>query len=272
MHTTYLSPVTATHIAWALTGGFTKGNSKIKAELAEAQLNEIRQLAISERKTNEEEFEYVNGVYAAINAVRRSLEVAYKGRELNFKENEELRDSYLESVKDSVKFGSSARDFLKSLPAMVIGGAGGVTIAEYLNISGIELWAIGLGLAAIGYIINLKYVTHARKITQMHYIQQDYEHDLYFDQYITRVQAILLSLYTDVNRIHFSVFGEYYDSPLDSDKDSIFEHLLEGLKSPRCKYLIEHMRKGIVTPELWPLCETGSVQGKDECKYWENDS
>lgn len=64
---------------------------------------------------------------------------------------------------------------------MTIGAAGGVTVSQALNISGVSLWAIGLVLATVGYLVNLWFVSRARDKAQLLYVNQDYERGLYYD-------------------------------------------------------------------------------------------
>jgi len=259
-------------MVWAMTGAFSGDErSKQSTVLVEAALKDIKERVsghrVSDGKVRKEE-KYVVSTIATMEASRRSLDIVYKGRQLNFEENEKLRSAYLDSVKESLDFGKKAKDFIKSLPTMTIGAAGGVTVAQAFSISGIQLWAIGLGLAAFGYIVNLLFVRRARKQTQMLYVAQDYERDLYYDQYVTRVSIILTSLYLDLDRIHKNVFGQTY--PVDSAGVSqIIEELLRGVRPTLCSYVHKHMKAKKITPELWSMCESGVEDAVRNCPYWE---
>ncbi|MFQ5613870.1 MAG: hypothetical protein ACE5H9_17250 [Anaerolineae bacterium] len=266
--TSLLPPPSAVRMVWALTGAFSNDqHSNQSAILVEAALKDIKDRAEADEKENQ----YVISAIATMDASRRSLDTIYKGRQLNFEENGKLRSVYLDSVRDSFDFGSKAKDFLKSLPTMTIGTAGGMTIAQALGLSGSVLWAVGLILAAAGYLVNLWFVRRARRQTQLLYIAQDYERGLYYDQYVSRVAVILTSLYLDINRIHKNVFGTPY--PTDGVAASqIIEDMLHGVRPTYCQYVHKHMREKKVTPELWSLCETGSAGAVQKCPHWEGQS
>lgn len=262
--TVLLPPVTGVRLAWALTGAFSSDEqSKQAALLSDLALKDMGDRA----KSIPQEDQYVSSAIATINASRRSLEIVYKGRQLNFEENEKLRSAYLDSVKESLAFGEKAKDFLKSLPSMTIGAAGGVTVAQQLNLDGAELWAVGLFLAAAGYLVNLWFVRRAREKTQKLYITQDYERSLYYDQYLARVSLILTTLYMDLDRIHGNIFGDSYPiEPLDVK--TVVEDTIKGVRPTFCWLVHEHIRSGKVTPERWSYCENGSLEAVQKCPLW----
>ena len=265
LQTFLLPPVSAVRMVWARTGMFSDDeHSKISAVLTDAALKNIRERA----EADDKERKYVNSAIATMDATLRSLDIIHKGRELNFEENEKLRKAYLDSVKENLEFGKKAGDFLKSLPAMVIGGAGGITVAQYFKISDINLWAIGLALASIGYIVNLEVVRLMRKRTQMLYVVQDYERSLYYDQYVTRVATTLTSLYLDLDRIHKNVFEQSYS--VDVEVSNIIGEMLKGVRPTFCKYIHKHIREKKIKPELWTLCETGKEGAVEKCPRWED--
>lgn len=263
-----LPPVSAIRMVWARTGMFSNDeHSKISAVLTEAALKNIGERA----EADDKERKYVNSAIATMEATLRSLDIIHKGRNLNFEENEKLRKASLDLVKENLEFGKNAGDFLKSLPAMVIGSAGGITVGQYLgqhfNISVITLWAIGLALASIGYIVNLEVVRLMRKRKQMLYVAQDYERSLYYDQYVTRVAMTLTSLYLDLDRIHKNVFGQSYS--VDVEVSNIIGEMLKGVRPTFCKYIHKHIREKKIKPELWTLCETGKEGAVEKCPRWE---
>jgi len=273
-----LPPTTAVRIVWALTGSFSdEVHSQRAAEFAEQSLKNIESRA---RESDDEERQYVVSAIAAIQSTRRSLDTVYKGRKLNFDENKELRSAYLDSIKENIDFGKKAQDFLKSLPAMTIAGAGGtLTLSQYFDLSGFKLWAVVLGLAAVGYLINMVIKRYARRMCQWQYINQDYERNMYYEHYVSRVQLILESLYADIDQVHHNIFGAQYPDP-DGERapHRIVEELLAGIRPMHCKYIHKHMMEGKITPKLWSLCETGTVEReahkvKDRqqiCKEWED--
>lgn len=262
--TILLPPVTAVRMVWALTGAFsTDEHSKQSAVLVEAALKDLKQRAESDEK----ERQYVVSAIATMDASRRSLDVVYKGRELNFSENAKLREAYLKSVQENLEFGKKARDFIKSLPSMTIATAGSVTVAQALGLKGLTLWGIGLVLAALGYLVNLAIVRSMRKRTQRLYVEQDYERNLYYDQYVTRVMLTLTSLYLDLDRIHKNIFGQTYPVEASGVGDIIAE-MLHGVRPTFCQYIHKHMSEGKITPELWSRCEAGSAIAISSCLHW----
>ncbi len=263
--TALLPTVTAVRMVWAITGKFSDDQSSTAmATYVEDALKRIEDLAPG---ISPEENSYVMSAVATMKASLRSLETAYKGRDLNFAENEKLRTAYLESVTESLSFGSKAQDVLKSLPTMTIGAAGGVTVAQAMGVSGISLWGAGLVLAALGYLVNLWFVRRARRQTQMLYVSQDYERGLYYEQYVTRVRVILLGLFLDLERIHKRVFQENYEAGTvnPGTAQSIIEGILAGVHSTFCPLVHKHMAEKKVTPELWTRCESGYSEAVQMC-------
>ncbi|MCF6149430.1 MAG: hypothetical protein E3K37_12320 [Candidatus Kuenenia sp.] len=240
--TSLLPPVSAVCMIWARTGLFSNDEySGQNAKMVEAELNTIRDCA----EGDENEKKYIAAARASMDASLRNLEIIYKGRQLNFQENEKLRSAYLDSVNENLDFGNKTKDILKSLPAMSIGGAGSVTIGNFLaekfHLSSAELWAIGLSFTGIGYIVNLLIIRGMRRRKQMLYVQQDYERSLYYDQYLSRVAVTLTSLYLDLDRIHKNIFGQSY--PVEGEVRTIVSAMLEGVRPTFCEYIHKHMRE-----------------------------
>jgi hypothetical protein len=268
-HTSLLPPLSAVRMAWALTGAFTNDeHSKHAALLVEARLKDIGERA--EKDGNKQEQEYVFSAIACMEASIRSLHTAYKGRELNFRENEKLREVYLESVREGFEFGKRAKDFVTSLPGTSIGGAGGITLASAMELTGVELWGVGIVLAAVGCVVNILITQYLRRRKQLLYVAQDYDRDQYYDRYISQVSLILTSLYLDIDRIHKNVFGQVY--PAESDAASnIVTKLLEGVRPALCKFVHKHMQENRITPKLWSLCEAGNAEALKTCPLWEDN-
>ena len=270
--TSLLPPFTAVRLVWARTGAFSEKakHSQLAATLAEDAQKNIKVTAEKEKANNPEEYEYVNSATATMDAGLRNLDIVYKGRELNFEENEKLRSTYLNAVKETLEFGNSFKDFLKSLPTMTIGSVTGIAFAQsILKISDERLWGIGLGLAAVSYLVNLLIVKLMRKRKQQLYIIQDYERTLYYEQYVNRTEAVLTSLYNDIDRIHKNVFGAPY--PAEKSTMEIIGDILEGVKPTFCKYTHKHLREKRITPELWSLCETGNEDETKDCPEWKKE-
>lgn len=270
--TTLLPTVTAVRWVWAMTGKFSNDeSSRTSALYVEDTLSQIEKEA--QETTIPEEKSYVTAAVATMKSSLRNMEIAYKGRTLNFDENEKLREAYLESVTESVSFGKSAKDFLTSLPAMTIGGASGITVVQALipDISGVALWAIGLAASAAGYLVNLWFVGRSRQIKQKLYVLQDYERGLYYEQYLSRARESLFGLFQDLERIHKQVFQENYETDTDPSKVwGKIDNILAGAHSTWCPYVHQHMKDKKVVPENWTLCESGNSEAIRKCQFWKD--
>lgn len=266
--TDLLSPSTAVQITWACTGTFSKDKDlRLSTFLLDKAMTDMKSLLKdkekdlkkridegekgteieNEKKQIEDEKKYLTRAMIAMNSCLRSLHTMYKGRELNFEENTKLRNAYLDSLKENIDFGNRLRDILKSLPTMILGAAGSISVSqtsigEFIrqSLSNLGLspealaakeaaegaakeaaegavvdWAFlailaALGLA-IGYIFNDLLVRWSRKRKQMLYIINDYERNIYYDRYIEQVETSLESLYRKLNQIHNEVFSGPYD-------------------------------------------------------------
>jgi len=262
--TSLLNPAFALRIAWAQTGNFSDDpHSKMTAREAENALKNIEHRAMK----NDKDSIYVGNAIGAMKASLRSMDIIYKSRQSNFEENEKLRTSYMQSITDSLEFGKTAGDFLKSLPTMTITAAGGVTLGQALGLSTLYIWALALALGAAGYMVNLWFVSRSRRHTQMHLIQHDYDRNLYYKQYIDRIADVLISLYFELDRIHADAFGASY--PIgDKSPSDLVDDILSGVQPTFCKFVHEHIKSGKITPELWPTCETGTDEVIKTCPHW----
>ena len=265
--TKLLPPFTAIRLTWALTGQFPKGpESHNIYALADRVLKDIQ----GQAKGGPEQ-EYVDNTVAIIMAGMRTLDTVYKGRELNFAENEKLRSVALDNARENLEFGKKAQDFIKSLPAMTVTTGVGVISLNQLPMfqnNNWLLWVLGAGLAGLSYMVNLWIVRAMYVRKQRLYLKQDYERNLYFEQYVTRVSTTLTSMYLDIDRVHERVFGQPYPLEPPEDVSHIVEETLKGIRHTMCDYVHEHMREGKIVPRLWPLCETGGKTA-EECELWE---
>jgi hypothetical protein len=270
MKTELLPPITAVRMVWAMTGKFSDDEPSNRiAAYVEDSLKQIEDRALA---STPKEKGYIISAIATMRASLRSLDNAYKSRSLNFQENEKLRLAYLDSIKESLDFGDKIQDFLKSLPTMTITAAGGVTLLQLLpgKILPEVSWGIGIGLAALGYLINLWFVRRARHQTQVLYVRQDYERNLYYDQYVRRTADIIHGLILDLERIHKHTFGENYETDLTPNAiEETIEKILTGVRSTFCIYAHKHMIEKKITPEIWAMCESGHTEGIKMCQHWE---
>ena len=327
-----LPPITAVQIVWALTGLFSKekptqdsapssnkdknpGNTNIDKDKKENKKAEEDKRAtaskemqlqfptpliaksledIRSRAKCDQENLYLDRVMAAMDATLRTLNTIYKGRNLNFDENNELRTAYLESMKESIDYGSRLKDILTGLPTTSVGAAGGVTFAESLlrdsenaisNVNAIapvsnsassappiQYWLIVLGFAALGFLAGWVFVWLRGRRTQRLFVRRDYERKLYFCLYLWRVHAVFASLYDDVCRIYKDVFGEPYPEEKDKQEKETIYKILEPMWPNLCDCVPRHMINGKIKPELWPLCETGNPKMiREHCKVWKKE-
>jgi hypothetical protein len=254
-------------MAWALTGDFTD-NPESKS-IASDTVTTLKDIEDKAEKANVKEREYVNGAIATIEATRRTLDTIYKGRQLNFDENEKLRSVKLGKINDAVEFGKSAKDYLKSLPTMAItSGAGVITLDKLIgNLDDWMLWGIGLGAAGIGYFINLGIVRWSKSMMMREYVAADYDRNMYYEQYLVRLRTALINLYNDVDRLHKKSFEERYQLEKSENAATIVDGLMAGAMPTMCRFVEKHLKSGKITPDLWTRCETGGERAH-ECKYW----
>jgi len=310
--TSLLPPSTAVRMAWACTGTFTReGHSKFYTSLVDEAMKDIKSPLRKKGNENkntkeieqiENEKKYLTRAKAAMSACLRSIHTIYSGRNLNFDENKKLRETYLESVKESIDFGNKLKDFLKSLPTMTFGAVSGAAIFEkyvkpsletlaeelaeelpedsvtlflekFTEDSALLLWILVVLGIVIGYIINdLVIVKWTRKRKQMLYVIHDYERNIYYESYLDHVAALLKSLYRDVDQIHDEVFREPYLKEEGEEKEKkineIVSNLIDEARPKRCKHVYRHMKEKKITPGLWILCETGYKEGLERCPHW----
>lgn len=266
-----LSPSDVVGIAWALTGFFATKDIETTEIAAEAKkgLDYLKELA---KNAGEQENLYVIKATGSLNAAMRTLNTIYKGRVLNIEENDNLRKENLENIKQGLQFGNNAKDIMKSLPTMAIAsGTGTITLTQLMqswNLPDWAPWLIGLGTAGIGYFINLGFVRWGARQRQGVFIKQDYERDMFYQHYLTRVRTALINLYNDIARIHESIFQKHYPVGSSENAASVVDGILKGNQMTMCEFVHKHFDSRIITPNLWVLCETGG-KAAETCKYWE---
>ncbi len=264
--TKLLSPPTGVRIAWALTGAFVNNPDSMDiASMARKDLDDLREKTA---KGKSPELDYVSSAVTVIQATMRTLDTIYKGRELNFKENDLLRSANWDNIKGDLQFGNSAKDFMKSLPTMTVtSSAGVITLGQIVSWPSWALWLLGLGLAGVGYFINLRIVKRASRSKQKLLLEQDYERNMYYEQYIYRVRTSLINLYADIDRLHKKAFGKHYQLEKSEDVFRVVDGILKGAMPTMCAQVSKHMKDGRITPELWARCESGG-KAAEECEHW----
>ncbi len=307
--TLLLPPIAAVRIVWACTGTFSKDKDlRLSTFLIDKAMKDIKSLLKNkennskgkkgknsendnriEKEKIEKEKQYLTRAMIAMNSCLRSMHTMYKGRDLNFEENTKLREAYLKSLEENIDFGNRLRDFLKSLPTMTIGGGSGAFLSQSIkdsligagrlpggfDLEEVSLWIlVALGLA-VGYFFNDLLVRWSRKRKQMLYIINDYERNIYYDYYIERVEALLGSLYTDLNQIYEEIFHPPYDKrdggESEKEKRKNTHNMIKdliGARPIRCVYINKHMREKKITPGKWAICETGLKKDRERCIHW----
>lgn len=275
--TSVLSPLDAVEMVWALTGkSSSEESTQTTAIEVETRLNSILKSHDCDQGDQQEK-RYLAGAKATIESTRRSLDIIYKGRELNFEENAKLREETLNAIKETLSFGTKARDFLKSLPTMAITTA----VGDFALIGVLDnflshrcpqyrtliIVLFSLFAAGVGYLIYLGARRVARRMKEGFYITQDYERNRYYEQYLRRSVVALHSLYRRLEIVHKQVFGKEYDP--GADVHSLVEGVIAGVGPTFCKYIQKHHWEKKITPELWSMCETGTEEARKQCPFWE---
>ncbi len=272
MATRLLTPMTAVEITWARTGKFSSSpHSQDMGDQAGKRLKRIEENASKEPK----EHDYVQQVVSAMDATHRTLDTIYKGRELNFEENEKLRQSSLDSIQDVIQFGTRAKDLVRSLPGLAIGSAGGVTLLNVLypggSPPGYATWGTGVAAAALGYLVYQAAMLISRRWKEQNYIREDYDRGLYYQQYVQRTERALRGLYDEACSAHRQVFDdEEEEEDVCGADGAALDRYLDALQPTFCPYVHEHMRLGVVRCKHWPMCETGGPPetSRDACDWW----
>jgi hypothetical protein len=263
--TQILSPSLAVGITWTLTGRWSdNAESKIKANEEENRLKDFVQRARDSGDVKE--LSYVEGAVSAINLGLRNLSIIFELRKKNFQELESLRSAQLSVVEHFQTLSTSLQSLAPRLGAVGIGGVLGGSLATVLSdLPGGVNAAISIGGMVFFYFLHGVIVVPLVKHFKMKDImKRDYDRNLYYEQYLERSKLVLLSTYRDLKRLHTSIFGRSHDEPVDEYK--LVEDIISGAKSTMCEYVQQHMLRGIITVDLWSMCETG--EGKKNCRYW----
>lgn len=257
--TKFLPPDMAVRIAWALTNQLSESESvRLEANRAIRLMEEIREKA---NKSGEYEQElYVDWVCAAIDATYRDLVTIINGRNLNFKDVEQLRNTEIENIKYYSQFTTNLQSSIPRISGMTVGGvilSLPTKLLPNLDEYFLPLLAIG---AVIGYFLNGAFIIpHTQKKMQIQKIKLDCDKNRYYEQYVERSKAALIALYLSADRHHNNIFKKFYDSEKTklSDVKIIIDEVLGGISSTMCKNTSKCMIGNIVTPDMWSGCETG---------------
>ena len=263
--TQILPPFLAVGITWALTGKWSENaESRSKASDEEDRLRDFVQRA--RNSGDVKELSYVEGAVSAINLGLRNLAIIAELRKKNFQEVDRLRGAQLSVVEHFQKLTGSWQSLGPRLGAVGIGGVLGGSLSTVLgNLPGEVNAAISIGGMIFFYLLHGVVVVPIVKHFKMRDImKRDYDRNLYYDQYLERSKLALRSTYRDLERLHTSIFARPYDETVNVD--SLVESMIGGAKSTMCEHVHNHMVQGIITADLWSMCETGD--GKENCRHW----
>ncbi len=258
--TKFLPPDMAVRIAWALTNQLSESESvRFEANRAIQLMEDIR---IKANKSDEyEEKLYVDWVCAAIGATYRDLVTIINGRNLNFDDVKQLRNTELENIKNYSQFTTNLQSSIPRISVMTFGGVSFSILLTKLspNLGEYFLPLLALG-AVIGYFLNgAIIIPFTHKKMQIQKIKLDYDRNRYYEQYVERSKAALTALYLSADRHHNNIFKNFYDSEKakPGDVKIIIDEVLGGISSTMCKNISKCMIGNIVTLNKWSICETG---------------
>jgi hypothetical protein len=282
-----LSPSLAVRLTWQFTSIFSQNTSyKLLKDNYEKVLDGMLALAkeVDKKNSNKnaEEEHYIQAAIQMIKSSLRTLQIIIDGRNLNFKEEDELRIKSQEKINNFSNFSKNLQSSVPRLGSMTVAGAaGGIPIATIANdaltkIGGISddmssfIFAMSIAVAAgIGYVVNALVIqSHVIRKTQKEKIRADYNRDLYFEQYVHKSAIVLIDLYKQIQILHDSFFPRD-SSEIVQNPEKLVEDLLSGVKAHMCEFVDEHMADSSrydIDDKIWALCETGV--GVKQCPYY----
>jgi hypothetical protein len=224
-----LTPLAGVQLAWALTGGFKRSEVTV-AEKYETQKTDGNQITVAAGEKPDEkdivrintskaeeliesigktfpcgsaEEKYSHESAAAIRASVRNLATIYRGRDLNFKENDALRDVYMASIKEGISFGSSLNEFTKSLPRVVIsGGAALIFSTVLIYYFSVTVFFLAILASISGFFLYWVILSACRWRQKRLYIRSDHERTLYYASYLRHSKKELNELHERLKKSH----------------------------------------------------------------------
>ena len=181
-------------------------------------------------------------------ATLRNAGIIYKGRLLSYNENKQLRQAYLDSLKQEYDLKGMIKEAIKHIPGVGGGGAAGILLAKALfsDPSVAEYILLVVLFAFLGFVFQFIFSRFTLYYKHQNYIRQDNEMTWYYIQYLERMVLILFTLVDELEAIHQKCFGsKYYDEDeIKTIKKSIRKLVEENNKPNRCKYIDAHIRDG----------------------------
>jgi hypothetical protein len=272
--TTILPPLLGVRIAWALTSQYS--SDQIARDSAQDAKQELADLEVKVKSiANTPEGGYVLAALGLIRSTERTLQIILEGRNLNFKEENELRENSQKNILYFSQFSSHLQSILPRLGSMaVVGSAGSITVAQVFEkaLAGLPSYVFPLVVTlavGIGYLLHgLVVVPVVKRLLQKEKIRADYSRNLYYDQYIVRSRRALTSLLNALEGCHTQFFNHpYYRENVN--RRILVEEETSGLGSTMCFYVHKHMNEDKITANLWPMCESG--EGIRSCELWRKE-
>ncbi|MFZ5939823.1 MAG: hypothetical protein ACOYXB_04545 [Bacteroidota bacterium] len=262
---TVFHPLQAVMLLWSAAGHFGKDDPANGTTIITGMLASLK--TVSEGRDKEQA--YLQYSELRLTAALRNAEMIYKGRQLNYEENIQLRKAYLESLQEDHTIQGQLKDALKSLPAITIGGSGGIALIQTAGDDPGTAAVVfsGLIFGAIGFIVKKLFSQWLLSRKQRNNIRQDYETSAYYEHYLNRMESLMISVADDLNAAHRDIIG---NSPAETDHNTLTEAVKELLSTARpvsCPCLHEHIRKNLIRPNLWHLCETGLPRCRN-CRHF----
>jgi hypothetical protein len=275
------------HWAWSLT--IVHSGTKERAEVTEQEkqirtrMSEVRTKVLQGKDPNDEK--YMDAIFNAVDSCVRTLLVIIRGRDTNFKETDSLMDMYIKSNESISSFTLSLQSAFGRVAGMTFGGTSATAIVMTL-FPNLPVWVFPLTLSAMGAISYALYellvTPWKQKKNMAARIKNDYQRDIYFQQYVRRCRDALVGLLMNAFSIYKQVYGVHYD---DSFKNieiqrKFAENVVDdALGSLDLKYSCEDIhdcydKKIFLTNESielgrWATCESG--EGNEKCPIFQKN-
>lgn len=297
-----LTPMMGVRLAWALTGAFTTaessnadtakkdqnkkstsagespsgetspaGNSQtcsVSAEKAREILTAVLKAAENDPDIKAKTLKSIAAIYTTV----RNLSTIYSGRQLNFQENDLVRNAYIESIANDIEFGKSILDYVKTLPSVIAAGGAGLGISFLLNMYGIlslstyDLFIIAILVAGLAFFGNyfFRHWCIRRKVRQFVWWDSDRNH--YYEHYLNRSYGELKNLHKALVRIQNPDLskGEDINKKCEAGEKEIQE-LFTSLYPTTCKDINLCIFNRDFDPNKWVFCETRGSSTQDKC-------
>jgi hypothetical protein len=289
--TMYLPPEVAVRIAWELSGQYS--SNPVERNIAQKTKEKLRALeeTVITLDPKTKGAQYISAALAVIGGTERSLQTIIAGRDLNMKEEDQLREESQKNILYFSQFSSDLQSIIPRIGSMtIVGAGGGIAVTELFGEILQELPSYVFPLiialaAAIGYLLHgLVVVPIVKKKLQRDKIRADYDRDLYYMQYIGRTTEILKDLYESLERIHRTHFSNDY--PGGAEAAEIVNKLMQGVRPTLCEYVHKHMKniyndenknkrnkrrwfRSIIDDSVWAMCE--SREGVKDCPWYKKE-